>query len=96
MENCFDKKNVAQQLLQRIWVIGLMESWFCIWDDCSTSSLSLVLLRPFVPQKSGTRVANPKNGLNLVPNPLEYQDVMRELCRNYADKINQKINIRLS
>jgi hypothetical protein len=22
-----------QQLLQRIWAIGLMESWFCIWDD---------------------------------------------------------------
>ena len=28
--------------------IGLMEKWFCIWDD----------------------LANPKNGLNLVPNPL--------------------------
>jgi hypothetical protein len=22
-----------EQLLQLIWVIGLMESWFCIWDD---------------------------------------------------------------
>jgi len=28
--------------------IGLMESWFCIWDD----------------------LGNPKNGLNLVSNPL--------------------------
>jgi len=36
------------QLLQRIWAIGLMESWFCIWDD----------------------LANPKTGINLVPNPL--------------------------
>jgi hypothetical protein len=43
-----DKKNYCQQLLQRIWAIGLMESWFCIWDD----------------------LANPKIGLNLVPNPL--------------------------
>jgi len=31
-----------------IWVIGLMKSWFCIWND----------------------LANPKNGLNLVQNPL--------------------------
>ncbi len=42
------KSTIAQQPLQRIWAIGLMESWFCIWDD----------------------LANPKNGLNLVPNPL--------------------------
>jgi len=40
--------SVSQQLLQRIWAIGLMESWFCIWDH----------------------LANPKNELNLVPNPL--------------------------
>jgi len=43
-----ENKNYAQQLLQRIWAIGLMGSWFCIWDD----------------------LANPKNGLNLIPNPL--------------------------
>ncbi|HFG0577264.1 hypothetical protein [Flavobacterium psychrophilum] len=30
------------------WAFGLMESWFCIWDD----------------------LANPKIGLNLIPNPL--------------------------
>jgi hypothetical protein len=41
-------EGLVQQALQRIWAIGLMESWFCIWDD----------------------LANPKNGLNLVPNPL--------------------------
>jgi len=41
-------KNCLQQPLQRIWAFGLMERWFCIWDD----------------------LANPKNGLNLVPNPL--------------------------
>jgi len=48
-------RNISQQqpahnvpLLQRIWALGLMESWFCIWDD----------------------LANPKIGLNLVPNPL--------------------------
>jgi hypothetical protein len=42
------------QLLQRIWAIDLMESWFCIWDD----------------------LANPKIGLNLVPNTLEVGDVV--------------------
>ena len=42
------RNNYRQQLLQRIWAIGLMERWFCTWDD----------------------LANPKNGLNLVPNPL--------------------------
>jgi len=47
----------CQQLLQRIWAIGLMESWVCIWD---------VLLRLF----AIARVANPNNELNLVPNPL--------------------------
>lgn len=25
------KINYAQQLLQRIWTIGLMEKWSCIW-----------------------------------------------------------------
>jgi hypothetical protein len=35
----------------------LMKSWFCIWDD---------LLRLF----AIARVANPKIGLNLVPDPL--------------------------
>jgi len=42
------KKPNRQQPLQRIWALGLMEIWFCIWDD----------------------LANPKIGLNLVPNPL--------------------------
>ena len=40
-------------MLQAIWAIGLMKSWFCIWDD----------------------LANPKNRLNLVQNPLYYQNV---------------------
>lgn len=52
-----NKKMNAPQLLQRIWAIALMGKWFCIWDD---------LLCPF----AIARVANPKNGLNLVPNPL--------------------------
>jgi hypothetical protein len=43
-----ENKGSTQHTLQRIWAIGLMESWFCIWDD----------------------LANPKIGLNLVPNPL--------------------------
>jgi hypothetical protein len=51
------KLKKTEPLLQRIWAIGLLESWFCIWDD---------LLRLFVI----ARVANPKNGLNLVPNSL--------------------------
>nr|WP_315161356.1 hypothetical protein [uncultured Flavobacterium sp.] len=25
-------EGLVQQLLQRIWAIGLMGSWFCIWD----------------------------------------------------------------
>ncbi len=40
-------------MLQRNRVIGLMESWFYIWDD----------------------LANPKNELNLVPNPLSCYNV---------------------
>ena len=28
-----NKIYVAQQLLQQIWTIGLMENWFCIWGD---------------------------------------------------------------
>jgi hypothetical protein len=51
------KKQLPLSALQRIWVIGLMESWFCIWDD---------LLRLF----AIARVANQMNGLNLVPNLL--------------------------
>jgi hypothetical protein len=43
-----NRKPNRQHTLQRIWAIGLMESWFSIWDD----------------------LANPKNGLNLIPNPL--------------------------
>ncbi len=47
---CFLKnnKNVLQHTLQASWGFGLMERWFCIWDD----------------------LANPKNRLNLVLNPL--------------------------
>ncbi|PJJ07733.1 hypothetical protein CLU83_0933 [Flavobacterium sp. 1] len=41
-------EGLVQHTLQAIWVLGLMERWFCIWDD----------------------LANPKIGLNLVPNCL--------------------------
>ncbi|MFB9109519.1 hypothetical protein ACFFVK_13110, partial [Flavobacterium gyeonganense] len=41
-------EGLVQQPLQRIWAFGLMEKWFCIWND----------------------LANPRIGLNLVPNPL--------------------------
>jgi hypothetical protein len=51
------KKASPQQLLQRIWAIGLMGKWFCMRDD---------LLRLF----AIARVANPNNELNLVPNLL--------------------------
>jgi membrane-associated PAP2 superfamily phosphatase len=46
-----------------------MEKWFCIWD---------LLLRLF----AIARVANPKIGLNLISNPLQYQNV----GRNYLKK----------
>ena len=26
-------EGLVQQLLQRIWAIGLIERWFCTWDD---------------------------------------------------------------
>lgn len=39
---------MCQQLVQRIWAIASIESFFCILND----------------------LANPKNGLNLVLNPL--------------------------
>jgi len=41
-----NKSNSKQ--LQRIWIIGIMKKWFCIWYD----------------------LANPRIGLNLVPNPI--------------------------
>ena len=53
------KNTNAQQPLQRIWALGLMKKWFCIWDD----------------------LANPKIGLNLVPNPLLHQNVSGNLQR---------------
>ena len=51
------------QQLQRIGAIGLIESWFCNWDD---------LLRLF----AIARVEDPKIGLDIVQNPLLYQNVM--------------------
>jgi len=36
--------NICQQLLQRIWAIGLMESWFCIWDDFANPKIELNLV----------------------------------------------------
>lgn len=41
-----NKSNAKQ--LQRIWIIGIMKKWFCIWYY----------------------LANPRIGLNLVPNPM--------------------------
>ena len=52
-------EGLVQQPLQEIWALGLMEIWFCIWDD----------------------LANPKIGLNLVPNPLLHQNVSGNLQR---------------
>jgi len=37
------RKNSTQQLLQRIWAIGLMEKWFCIWDDLANPKIGLNL-----------------------------------------------------
>lgn len=31
-------------LLQRIWAIGLMGKWFCIWDDLTNLSNGLNLV----------------------------------------------------
>ena len=62
------KKTNAQQLLQRIWAIGLMGSWFCICDD----------------------LANPKIGLNLVPNPLQYQNVGGNITKKTREERNLK------
>jgi hypothetical protein len=50
-------KSAGKSYYNGFVVIGLMKSWFCIWDD---------LLRLF----AIARVANPKVGLNLFPNPL--------------------------
>tara|TARA_R110000850_G_scaffold177965_2_gene303805 strand:- start:11338 stop:11511 length:174 start_codon:yes stop_codon:yes gene_type:complete len=30
------------QLLQRIWTLGLTESWFCIWDDWQIQIMCLI------------------------------------------------------
>jgi hypothetical protein len=56
-------------LLQRICVIGFMGSWFWIWDD---------LLRLF----AIARVADPNNGLNLVPN----QPITETLCDTLTER----------
>lgn len=34
----------AQQLLQRISAIGLMESWFIIWDELANTRIGLNLV----------------------------------------------------
>jgi len=36
------KNNYWQQLLQRIWVFGLMESWFCIWEIWQIRRMGLI------------------------------------------------------
>ena len=33
-----------QQPLQRIWAIGLMESWFCTWDDLANPKIGFNLV----------------------------------------------------
>jgi hypothetical protein len=37
-------KNCHQQTLQAIWGFGLIEKWFCVWDDFANpkNRLSLV------------------------------------------------------
>ena len=37
-------EGLVQQLLQRIWAIGLMESWFCVWDDLANLKIGLNLV----------------------------------------------------
>ena len=36
-------EGLVQQLLQRIWAIGLIESWFCIWEYLANPKLMLYL-----------------------------------------------------
>jgi hypothetical protein len=31
-------------MLQAIWVLGLMESWFCIWNDLANPKTGLNLV----------------------------------------------------
>jgi hypothetical protein len=39
-----NKKNSPYQLLQGIWAIGLMESWFCICDDLANPKIGFNLV----------------------------------------------------
>jgi hypothetical protein len=34
----------STQQLQRIWAIGLMGSWFCIWKDLANLKIGLNLI----------------------------------------------------
>ena len=46
IENYFAQKGKywLQQPLQRIWAIGLIESWFCICDDLANQKIGLNLI----------------------------------------------------
>jgi len=35
---------ITQQQLQRIWALGLIEKWFCIWDDLENPKIGLNLI----------------------------------------------------
>jgi hypothetical protein len=37
-------KNYCQHTLQLIWAIGLMESWFCIWEYLANPKIRLNLV----------------------------------------------------
>ena len=39
-----ERINVAQQLLQRIWAIGLMEKWFYIWMFRDNRKINVTLV----------------------------------------------------
>jgi len=36
-------KHYSQQPLQRIWALGLMENWFCIWEFSDNRKINLNL-----------------------------------------------------
>jgi hypothetical protein len=36
-------EGLVQQVLQRIWALGLIEIWFCIWDDMANPRIGLNL-----------------------------------------------------
>jgi hypothetical protein len=36
-------------MLERIWALGLMKRWFCIWDDLANPKIGLnIIINPMI------------------------------------------------